>query len=109
MSFARSARTHVLPTPHIPNGLTIAPATEVRQGCRGIEAIMPDKGKVERPFRYIRQDFFLGRRFRNLDDLNVSCGTGCTRVANPRHARHHLARRQRGLRRGTTSAQTVGA
>ena len=28
------------------------------------------KGKVERPFRYIREDFFLGRNFRNLDDLN---------------------------------------
>ena len=27
-------------------------------------------GKVERPFSYIRQDFFLGRSFRNLDDLN---------------------------------------
>jgi transposase len=30
------------------------------------------KGKVERPFRYIREDFFLGASFRNLDDLNVS-------------------------------------
>ena len=29
------------------------------------------KGKVERPFRYIREDFFLGRSFRNLDDLNA--------------------------------------
>ena len=29
------------------------------------------KGKVERPFRYIREDFFLGASFRNLDDLNV--------------------------------------
>jgi hypothetical protein len=32
---------------------------------------MPDKGKVERPFRYIREDFFLARSFRNLDDLNA--------------------------------------
>lgn len=29
------------------------------------------KGKVERPFRYIRQDFFLARTFRNMDDLNA--------------------------------------
>ncbi len=29
------------------------------------------KGKVERPFRYIRQDFFLGCTFRNMDDLNA--------------------------------------
>ena len=28
------------------------------------------KGKVERPFRYIREDFFLGRSFRDRDDLN---------------------------------------
>jgi hypothetical protein len=34
-------------------------------------AFIPDKGKVERPFRYIREDFFLGGSFRNLDDLNV--------------------------------------
>jgi transposase len=29
------------------------------------------KGKVERPFRYVREDFFLAREFRNLDDLNA--------------------------------------
>lgn len=29
------------------------------------------KGKVERPFRYVRQDVFLGRSFRDLDDLNA--------------------------------------
>lgn len=27
------------------------------------------KGKVERPFRYVREDFFLARTFGNLDDL----------------------------------------
>jgi hypothetical protein len=27
--------------------------------------------KVERPFSYIRKDFFLARTFRNLDDLNA--------------------------------------
>ena len=29
------------------------------------------KGKVERPFRYIREEFFFGGSFRNLDDLNA--------------------------------------
>ena len=29
------------------------------------------KGKVERPYRYVRQDFFLGRQFQNLEDLNA--------------------------------------
>jgi transposase len=42
------------------------------------------KGKVERPFRYIRQDFFLGRTFRNLDDLNAQFEAWCAEIANPR-------------------------
>ncbi len=42
------------------------------------------KGKVERPFRYIRQDFFLGRTFHNLDDLNRQLADWLERVANPR-------------------------
>ena len=46
------------------------------------------KGKVERPFRYIREDFFLGNSFRNLDDLNAQL-----RHRNPRR---HCARIERG-------------
>nr|WP_210267052.1 IS21 family transposase [Methylocystis silviterrae] len=42
------------------------------------------KGKVERPFRYIREDFFLGGAFRNLDDLNLQLRTWLDTVANPR-------------------------
>ena len=38
------------------------------RACRPYRA--KTKGKVERPFRYIREDFFLGGSFRNLDDLN---------------------------------------
>ena len=36
------------------------------RACRPYRA--KTKGKVERPFSYIRQDFFLARSFRNLDD-----------------------------------------
>ena len=39
------------------------------KACRPYRA--KTKGKVERPFRYIREDFFLARLFRNLDDLNA--------------------------------------
>ena len=39
------------------------------KACKAYRA--KTKGKVERPFRYIRQDFFLGRTFRNMDDLNA--------------------------------------
>ena len=42
------------------------------------------KGKVERPFRYVREDFFLGRSFRNLDDLNAQFRHWLDTVANPR-------------------------
>jgi len=42
------------------------------------------KGKVERPFRYIREDFFLGGVFRNLDDLNLQFKDWLGDVANPR-------------------------
>jgi transposase len=42
------------------------------------------KGKVERPFRYIREDFFLGGSFRNLDDLNAQLRHWLDAVANPR-------------------------
>jgi transposase len=42
------------------------------------------KGKVERPFRYVRQDFFDGRSFRNLDDLNRQLMDWLDTVANVR-------------------------
>src|SRR3954447_12734649 len=52
---------------------------------RACQAYRPKtKGKVERPFRYIREDFFLGRSFRNLDDLNVQLRHWLDTVANPR-------------------------
>jgi hypothetical protein len=38
------------------------------KACRPYRA--KTKGKVERPFRYIREDFFLARSFSNLEDLN---------------------------------------
>lgn len=42
------------------------------------------KGKVERPFRYIRQDFFLARHFLNLGDLNAQLRHWLDTVANAR-------------------------
>ena len=42
------------------------------------------KGKVERPFRYVRKDFFLARTFRNLADLNNQLQRWLNSVANPR-------------------------
>ena len=52
------------------------------RACRPYRA--KTKGKVERPFRYIRQDFFLGGSFRNLDDLNAQLRHWLDMVANPR-------------------------
>ena len=39
---------------------------------------------MERPFRYIRQDFFLGLTFGNLDDLNAQLACWLATVANVR-------------------------
>src|SRR6266702_3104539 len=52
------------------------------KACRPYRA--KTKGKVERPFRYIREDFFLARSFRNLDDLNTQLAHWLGTVANPR-------------------------
>ena len=52
------------------------------RACRPYRA--KTKGKVERPFRYIREDFFLGGAFRNLDDLNEQLRHWLDTVANAR-------------------------
>jgi transposase len=52
------------------------------KACRPYRA--KTKGKVERPYRYIREDFFLGRSFRNLDDLNRQLQQWLDQVANVR-------------------------
>ncbi|CAK7261977.1 MULTISPECIES: IS21 family transposase [unclassified Shinella] len=52
------------------------------KACRPYRA--KTKGKVERPFRYIREDFFLARTFRNLDDLNAQLRHWLDTIANPR-------------------------
>jgi transposase len=52
------------------------------KACRPYRA--KTKGKVERPFRYIRQDFFLGRTFRDLDDLNRQFEAWRVGIANAR-------------------------
>ena len=52
------------------------------RACRPYRA--KTKGKVERPFSYIRKDFFLARCFRNLDDLNAQLQDWLDTVANVR-------------------------
>ena len=52
------------------------------KACRPYRA--KTKGKVERPFRYIREDFFLARSFQNLADMNVQLRRWLDGVANPR-------------------------
>jgi hypothetical protein len=52
------------------------------RACRPYRA--KTKGKVERPYRYVRQDFFLARSFRNLDDLNAQFDVWLVEIANRR-------------------------
>ena len=59
------------------------------------------KGKVERPFSYIRRDFFLGRSFRNLEDLNAQLIDWLGTVANVRV--HGTTQRAKSKGAGGTS------
>jgi transposase len=52
------------------------------RACRPYRA--KTKGKVERPFRYVREDFFLARAFRDLNDLNAQLDDWLATVANLR-------------------------
>lgn len=76
----------------------------VPKACRPYRA--KTKGKVERPFRYVREDFFLARSFRSLDDLNAQFTQWLDQVANRRlHGTtgrivmEHFAEEQPTLRR----------
>ena len=52
---------------------------------RACKAYRPKtKGKVERPYRYIRQDFFLAAHFANLEDLNCQLERWLAQIANAR-------------------------
>jgi hypothetical protein len=64
------------------------------------------KGKVERPYRYIRADFFMARRFANLEDMNRQLRLWLDTVANARvHGTtgrvvaEHLAEERASLKR----------
>ena len=52
------------------------------RSCRPYRA--RTKGKVERPIRYIRENFFYGRSFANDDDLNEQAARWLEGTANVR-------------------------
>lgn len=52
------------------------------RACRPYRA--KTKGKVERPFRYVRENFFLAGTFANLEDLNRQLAAWLDGVANAR-------------------------
>jgi transposase len=43
-----------------------------------------EKGRVERAIRYLRESFFAGRRYRDLDDLNAQLSTWLVEVSDQR-------------------------
>jgi hypothetical protein len=56
----------------------LPPATEVRQGCRGTEAIMPDKGKVENLIGYARRNYLVPLpRAATFEELNAQLEDRC--------------------------------
>ena len=80
--------------PYLRERLAAYPALTARRlfreikerGFSGGYSVVRDRvrDKVERPFRYIREDFFLGGVFRNLEDLNDQLRHWLETVANPR-------------------------
>src|SRR5690242_6463782 len=52
------------------------------RACKAYRA--KTKDKVERPYRYIRQDFFLAAHFANLEDLNRQLERWLAQIANAR-------------------------
>ncbi len=50
------------------------------RACRPYRA--KTKGRVERAVSYLRQSFFYGRSFRDLDDLNAQCASWLAETAN---------------------------
>ena len=78
------------------------------KACRPYRA--KTKGKVERPFRYVREDFFLGSQFRDLEDLNAQLrqwlDTAMTGEFPPdapiERIRRHLVGQHRPLRNAYT-------
>ena len=77
----------------------------IPRACRPYRA--KTKGKVERPFSYIREDFFLARSFRNLDDLNAQLAALARHGRQLRAARHDAADRRGGLRGRAARAAAV--
>jgi hypothetical protein len=51
-----------------------------------------EKGRTERAIRYIRSNFFAGRRFRDLDDLNTQALKWCETTALERRWQDDLSR-----------------
>ena len=83
---------------HVGGVVEYLPAFADFAGCYGFtpRACRPyraqTKGKVERPFQYIRSNFFLGRSFRDLADLNAQALRWLDEVA---HARVHGTTQER--------------
>jgi hypothetical protein len=74
----------------------------------GVRACRPyrakTKGKVERPIRYLRDNFLYGRTFLGDADLNAQALDWLTTVANPRV---HATTREQPLERFRSSEQRV--
>jgi transposase len=67
------------------------------------------KGKVERPYRYIREDFFLARSFQNLEDLNAQLRPLARHGRQPASPRHHRASPRPSPRSSPSSSPAPGA
>ena len=78
------------------------------KACRPYRA--KTKGKVERPFRYIREDFFLARSFQQSRGPEPAAAALAFHRGQPARSCHHVPRCHGGLCRGASllAASTAG-
>ena len=78
------------------------------RACRAYRA--KTKGKVERPIRYVRENFFYGRTFLNDEDLNAQAEQWLERVANARiHGTTQEVPRERFQREERTALNSLAS
>src|SRR3546814_12003387 len=101
MVLSRPARTHVLPAPQNPDGLTIAPIRRSAES-QSATAFMPDNGQVERMNRTIKEATVKRFHYESHEQLRTHLrseerrvGNECVSKCRSRGSRDHSKKKTR--------------
>ena len=67
------------------------------------------KGKIENTIKYLKYNFFNGRTFEDLNDINIQCGEWLRRVSSQIHGTTHEIPLERWKHEGLNPLSTVPA